>query len=141
ASEAVIDGVAVKITTFEPTRKMSTYLLAFIVSDFVPIESNQNDLLIRIWARRKAIDDGQGSYALNVTGPILRFYEHYYNTSYPLSKSDQIALPDFNAGAMENWGLVTYRETALLYDPILSSTGNKERVSTVIAQKLKALKR
>uniref|UniRef100_A0A3B4FR55 Aminopeptidase N-like n=1 Tax=Pundamilia nyererei TaxID=303518 RepID=A0A3B4FR55_9CICH len=123
-------SVAVKITTFEPTRKMSTYLLAFIVSDFVPIESNQNDLLIRIWARRKAIDDGQGSYALNVTGPILRFYEHYYNTSYPLSKSDQIALPDFNAGAMENWGLVTYRETALLYDPILSSTGNKERVST-----------
>lgn len=136
ASEAVIDSVAVKITTFEPTRKMSTYLLAFIVSDFVPIESNQNDLLIRIWARRKAIDDGQGSYALNVTGPILRFYEHYYNTSYPLSKSDQIALPDFNAGAMENWGLVTYRETALLYDPILSSTGNKERVSTVIAHEL-----
>lgn len=44
-------------------------------------------LQIRIWARRKAIDDGQGSYALNVTGPILRFYEHYYNTSYPLSKS------------------------------------------------------
>uniref|UniRef100_A0A3B4FR77 Aminopeptidase N-like n=1 Tax=Pundamilia nyererei TaxID=303518 RepID=A0A3B4FR77_9CICH len=123
ASEAVIDSVAVKITTFEPTRKMSTYLLAFIV--------NLNySLQIRIWARRKAIDDGQGSYALNVTGPILRFYEHYYNTSYPLSKSDQIALPDFNAGAMENWGLVTYRETALLYDPILSSTGNKERVST-----------
>uniref|UniRef100_A0A669C184 Aminopeptidase n=1 Tax=Oreochromis niloticus TaxID=8128 RepID=A0A669C184_ORENI len=135
-SETVIDGVDVKITTFEPTRKMSTYLLAFIVSDFVSIESNQNDLLIRIWARRKAIDDGQGNYALNVTGPILRFYEHYYNTSYPLSKSDQIALPDFNAGAMENWGLVTYRETALLYDPILSSTGNKERVSTVISHEL-----
>uniref|UniRef100_A0A669DTI5 Aminopeptidase n=1 Tax=Oreochromis niloticus TaxID=8128 RepID=A0A669DTI5_ORENI len=134
--ETVIDGVDVKITTFEPTRKMSTYLLAFIVSDFVSIESNQNDLLIRIWARRKAIDDGQGNYALNVTGPILRFYEHYYNTSYPLSKSDQIALPDFNAGAMENWGLVTYRETALLYDPILSSTGNKERVSTVISHEL-----
>lgn len=49
---------------------------------------------------------------------------------------DQIALPDFNAGAMENWGLVTYRETALLYDPVMSSTGNKERVTTVIAHEL-----
>ncbi|XP_030574026.1 aminopeptidase Ey-like isoform X2 [Archocentrus centrarchus] len=135
-AESVIDGVPVKVTTFEPTEKMSTYLLAFIVSDFADIRSNHNDLLIRIWARRKAINDGQGSYALNVTGPILKFYEHYYNTSYPLSKSDQIALPDFNAGAMENWGLVTYRETALLYDPIVSSTGNKERVTTVISHEL-----
>nr|XP_054588557.1 aminopeptidase N isoform X2 [Nothobranchius furzeri] len=51
-------------------------------------------------------------------------------------EKNQIALPDFNAGAMENWGLVTYRETALLYDPMLSSTGNKERVTTVIAHEL-----
>uniref|UniRef100_A0A8D0AU72 Aminopeptidase n=1 Tax=Sander lucioperca TaxID=283035 RepID=A0A8D0AU72_SANLU len=95
-----------------------------------------HSLQIRIWARRKAIEDRQGDYALNVTGPILQFYEHYYNATYPLSKSDQIALPDFNAGAMENWGLVTYRETALLYDPIMSSTGNKERITTVIAHEL-----
>uniref|UniRef100_A0A8D3E8J8 Aminopeptidase n=1 Tax=Scophthalmus maximus TaxID=52904 RepID=A0A8D3E8J8_SCOMX len=120
-----------------PTERMSSYLLAFIVSDFVSIQSNQNNkLLIRIWARMKAIGERQGDYALNVTGPILQFYERYYNATYPLSKSDQIALPDFNAGAMENWGLVTYRETALLYDPVMSSTGNKERVTTVIAHEL-----
>ncbi|XP_034437011.1 aminopeptidase N-like isoform X1 [Hippoglossus hippoglossus] len=137
AADSVIDGIPVRVTTFEPTERMSTYLLAFIVSDFVSIQSNlNNNLLIRIWARKTAIDDGQGDYALNVTGPILQFYEHYYNASYPLSKSDQIALPDFNAGAMENWGLVTYRETALLYDPIVSSTGNKERITTVIAHEL-----
>lgn len=53
-----------------------------------------------------------------------------------MSSPDQIALPDFHAGAMENWGLVTYRETALLYDPIISSTGNKERVTTVISHEL-----
>lgn len=135
-SESVLDGVSVLVTTFEPTQRMSTYILAFIVCDFVSIQSHNNDLLIRIWARRNAIADGQGEYALNVTGPILQFYEHYYNTTYPLSKSDQIALPDFRAGAMENWGLVTYRETALLYDPVLSSTGNKERVATVIAHEL-----
>uniref|UniRef100_A0A8C4HVL6 Aminopeptidase n=1 Tax=Dicentrarchus labrax TaxID=13489 RepID=A0A8C4HVL6_DICLA len=119
------------VTTFEPTERMSTYLLAFIVSDFL-----SNSLQVRIWARRKAIADRQGDYALSVTGPILQFYEHYYNATYPLSKSDQIALPDFNAGAMENWGLITYRETALLYDPMLSSTGNKERVTTVISHEL-----
>ncbi|XP_029353448.1 aminopeptidase N-like [Echeneis naucrates] len=134
--DSVLDGIPVRVTTFEPTQRMSTYLLAFIVSDFVSIESLQNHLLIRIWARKKAIDDKQGDYARNVTGPILQFYEQYYNASYPLSKSDQIALPDFNAGAMENWGLVTYRETALLYDPVESSTGNKERVTTVIAHEL-----
>lgn len=131
-----IDGESVRITTFEPTARMSTYLLAFIVCDFADIQSSQKNVLIRIWARRKAIDGRQGDYALNVTGPILEFYERYYNAAYPLSKSDQIALPDFNAGAMENWGLVTYRETALLYDPIISSTGNKERVVSVISHEL-----
>lgn len=96
---------------------MSTYLLAFIVSDFVSIESRQNHLLvrnfpfvlhccsmsdtildtvalislqIRIWGRKKAINNGQGEYALNVTGPILQFYERYYNASYPLSKSGML---------------------------------------------------
>ncbi|KAI1889463.1 hypothetical protein AGOR_G00163130 [Albula goreensis] len=117
---------------------MSTYLLAFIVCDFKYITSpmGSDNVLIRIWARRKAIEEGQGDYALRVTGPILKFYESYYNATYPLSKSDQIALPDFNAGAMENWGLVTYRETSLLYDPNISSNGNKERVLTIIAHEL-----
>ncbi|KAJ3593591.1 hypothetical protein NHX12_005925 [Muraenolepis orangiensis] len=116
---------------------MSTYLLGFIVSNFTFIQAAQDtDVQVRIWARRQAIAEGQGDYALNVTGAILNFYEGYYNTSYPLSKSDQVALPDFNAGAMENWGLITYRETALLYDPATSSVGNKERVTTVISHEL-----
>ncbi|XP_068175753.1 aminopeptidase N-like isoform X2 [Antennarius striatus] len=135
--DAVIEGFPVRVTAFERTERMSTYLLAFIVCDFVNIQSTPNSrLLVRIWARRKAIDDRQGDYALNVTGPILQFYERYYNVAYPLSKSDQIALPDFNPGAMENWGLVTYRETALLYDPFLSSTGNKQRVTAIISHEL-----
>ncbi|XP_041031285.1 aminopeptidase N-like [Carcharodon carcharias] len=125
-----------KVTTFNQTPKMSTYLLAFIVSDFEYLNEIANGTLIRIWARKQAIDEGQGNYALNVTGKILQFFESYYNITYPLPKSDQIALPDFNAGAMENWGLVTYRETALLYHPDLSSAGNKERVLKVIAHEL-----
>ncbi|XP_030623158.1 aminopeptidase N-like [Chanos chanos] len=124
------------MTTFALTERMSTYLLAFIVSDFGHIQSNADGLLIRIFARKAAIDAGQGEYALNKTGPILKFFEEYYNAAYPLPKSDQIALPDFNAGAMENWGLITYRETALLYDPEMSSNGNKERIATIIAHEL-----
>ncbi|KAF7651509.1 hypothetical protein LDENG_00110130 [Lucifuga dentata] len=124
-------------TSFAPTKIMSTYLLAFIVCDFGHIRSPpEAEVLIRIWARKKAIEEGQGDYALNKTGPILTFFENYYNSSYPLSKSDQIALPDFSAGAMENWGLITYRETALLYNPNMSSNGDKEWVATVIAHEL-----
>nr|XP_010953645.1 PREDICTED: LOW QUALITY PROTEIN: aminopeptidase N [Camelus bactrianus] len=125
------------VTEFETTPKMSTYLLAFIVSEFTCVEGKSaNDVLIRIWARPNATAEGHGIYALNKTGPILDFFAHHYATSYPLPKSDQIALPDFNAGAMENWGLVTYRENALLFDPLSSSISNKERVVTVIAHEL-----
>ncbi|XP_071403132.1 aminopeptidase N [Centroberyx affinis] len=131
-----IKGVAVTQTRFEPTKRMSSYLLALIVSDYMHLRAEQGDTLIRIWARRKAIEAGQGHYALNLTGPILDFFQHYYNTSYPLSKSDQIALPDFYFGAMENWGLVTYRETNLLYDPVTSSNRNRETTATIIAHEL-----
>uniref|UniRef100_A0A3B4BFT2 Aminopeptidase n=1 Tax=Periophthalmus magnuspinnatus TaxID=409849 RepID=A0A3B4BFT2_9GOBI len=131
-----LDDKPVIETSFDPTEKMSTYLLAFIVSDYDFVNNTIDTVLIRIFARKSAIAAGQGDYALNKTGPILKFFEEYYNSSYPLPKSDQIALPDFNAGAMENWGLITYRETALLYDPAFSSNGNKERIATIIAHEL-----
>ncbi|KAJ1180032.1 hypothetical protein NDU88_005257 [Pleurodeles waltl] len=132
------EGSTWSVTKFKETPKMSTYLLAFIVSDFDYTEKTDpgQKFQVRIWGREKAIKENQGEYALNVTGKILEFFDEYYNVSYPLPKSDQIALPDFNAGAMENWGLVTYRETALLFDPSISSIGNKERVVTVIAHEL-----
>ncbi|XP_038556677.1 aminopeptidase Ey-like [Micropterus salmoides] len=132
-----MDGQSLIQTKFEPTEIMSTYLLAFVVCDFTFIGTKPGaDVLIRIWARKKAIEEGQGNYALEKTGPILAFFEKYYNSSYPLSKSDQIALPDFSAGAMENWGLITYRETALLYNPGVSSNGDNEWVATVISHEL-----
>ncbi|CAL9697081.1 unnamed protein product [Knipowitschia caucasica] len=131
-----INGVKVMQTSFKPTEKMSTYLLAYIVSDYDNVNTTIDNVMIRIFARKSAILAGQGDYALNITGPILKYFEEYYNSSYPLPKSDQIALPDFNAGAMENWGLITYRETALLYDSSFSSNGNKERIATIIAHEL-----
>ncbi|NWH84641.1 AMPN Aminopeptidase, partial [Aegithalos caudatus] len=133
--QQIINGETWNVTEFDTTPRMSTYLLAFIVSQFTCVERNEKTL-IRIWGRPNAIKEGQGDYALEVTGPILSFFEGHYNTPYPLPKSDQVGLPDFNAGAMENWGLVTYRENSLLFDPTYSSIGNKERVVTVIAHEL-----
>lgn len=131
-----IEGESWNVTKFLTTPKMSTYLLAFIVSQFDYVYNDSGKVLIRIWGRPEAIKENQGAYALQVTGPILSFFEQHYNTPYPLPKSDQVGLPDFNAGAMENWGLVTYRENSLLFDDAYSSIGNKERVVTVIAHEL-----
>ncbi|XP_007943359.1 aminopeptidase N [Orycteropus afer afer] len=125
------------VTEFQPTPRMSTYLLAYIVSEFTSVEAEtENGVKIRIWARPSATLEHHSDYALNVTVPILDFFAKHYNIAYPLEKSDQIGLPDFNAGAMENWGLVTYRENSLLFDPLSSSSSNKERVVTVIAHEL-----
>ncbi|NXK97688.1 AMPN Aminopeptidase, partial [Formicarius rufipectus] len=134
--QQIIDNQNWTVTEFDTTPRMSTYLLAFIVSQFEKVENMSDNVQIRIWGRPKAIAEGQGDYALNVTGPILKFFEEHYNTSYPLPKSDQVGLPDFNAGAMENWGLVTYRENSLLFDEKYSSISNKERVVTVIGHEL-----
>ncbi|XP_056427954.1 aminopeptidase N-like isoform X2 [Hyla sarda] len=121
------------ITKFEKSPKMSTYLVAFVVSQFKHVGDN----VVKIWGRKKAIEDeNQGEYALNITRPILEFFEEYYQEPYPLPKSDQVGLPDFSFGAMENWGLVTYRETGLLFDTKESSISNKERVLEVISHEL-----
>ena len=111
---------------YQPTLKMSTYLLAFVVSDFKYSEGNKtsNNVTFRIWSRESAL--GQTKYATSVGPTILEYFEQYFKIRYPLPKQDMIAVPDFSAGAMENWGLITYRETALLYEPGISSLVNKQ---------------
>ncbi|KAJ1180024.1 hypothetical protein NDU88_005252 [Pleurodeles waltl] len=135
-SEKLIEGKKWQATIFKTTPKMSTYLLAFVVSDFIKVESTNNGVKTGIWGRKEAIEENQGAYALNVTGRILHFYEQYYNIHYPLPKSDQIGIPDFSAGAMENWGLITYREAALFLHPSESSLKNKERALIAMAHEL-----
>lgn len=60
-----------------------------------------------VWAREEAID--QADYALSIGPDVLKAFEDYFNVTFPLPKQDMVALPDFDAGAMENWGLITYR--------------------------------
>lgn len=84
---------------------------------------------IKIFIRSKPFL--QTTYAATIGPKILSHFEGFFNVSFPLPKQDMFAIPDFSAGAMENWGLITYRETALLYDKEQSSFTNKERVAEV----------
>ncbi|XP_071403181.1 alanyl (membrane) aminopeptidase-like b [Centroberyx affinis] len=123
-------------TRFHTTEKMSTYLLAFTVSEFKSTPSEHGRVEIRTYARPEAIEAGQADYAADITGKILKYYEDYFNIEFPQRKLDQFAVPDFGAGAMENWGLVTYQEPALLYEDGVSSLFDKEWVATIIAHEL-----
>ncbi|CAH0721327.1 unnamed protein product, partial [Brenthis ino] len=121
---------------FDKSLPMSTYLVAYVVSTFAYVESppELSHTKFRIWARSDAID--QTSYAAQIGPKVLSHFEKWFNVPFPLPKQDMIAIPDFAAGAMENWGLITYRETALLYDKKESSFLNKERVAEVVAHEL-----
>lgn len=78
----------------------------------------------------------QVDFAKEVGPKALKFYEKFFNIDYPLPKQDMIAIPDFSAGAMENWGLITYRESYLLYDPKVSTKTSQHSVASVIAHEL-----
>ncbi len=124
-----------KIVSFEKTPIMSTYLLAFLVGDFEYIEkTTKKGVKVRIITTPGKKE--QGKFALDVTLKCLDYYEEYFDIAYPLNTLDMIAVPDFESGAMENWGAITYRETALLIDEEHSSLSNKQRVAIVICHEL-----
>jgi aminopeptidase N len=91
---------------FEETQDMSTYLVAFIVSDFNSADS-KTKYDFTAWARPNAIDNA--AYSQDVGPRLVEYFEDYTGINYTFPKIDQVALPDFSAGAMENWGLITYR--------------------------------
>ncbi|XP_039629022.1 aminopeptidase N-like isoform X2 [Polypterus senegalus] len=134
--QLIIEGITWNVSKFEETEIMSTYLTAFIVCDFANVEVVEENILVRIWARKEAIYKGHGNYSLKAAASILNYLETYYNISYPLPKSDQIAVPDFNFFAMENWGLLVYHENGLLLDPNDSSTQNKEAIVLILGHEL-----
>ncbi|XP_071753778.2 endoplasmic reticulum aminopeptidase 1b [Centroberyx gerrardi] len=120
---------------FDTTVKMSTYLVAFIVSDFLSVsKTTQHGVKITVYAVPEKID--QTAFALDAAVKLLDFYDDYFDIPYPLPKQDLAAIPDFQSGAMENWGLTTYRETGLLFDPDKSSASDKLGITLVIAHEL-----
>merc|ERR550534_3346865 len=121
--------------SFMPTPKMSTYLLAFCIGEFEFISGQtKGGTLAKIYCCPGNIP--RCSYALKCCMRALDFYNDFFGRPYPLPKMDMIAIPDFAAGAMENWGLVTYREVALLCDEATVSATQKQRICTVITHEL-----
>ena len=124
-----------KTVVFDTTPIMSTYLLAFVIGDLTHIEKEAADgTMVGIWMTRGK--EEQGQFALDTSVKLLSFFNDYFGIPYPLPKLDHLAIPDFAAGAMENWGCVTYRETALLVDPENSSAGTRQRVAEVVAHEM-----
>ncbi|XP_017083305.2 aminopeptidase N-like [Drosophila eugracilis] len=120
---------------FQESVPMSTYLVAYSVNDFSHKPSTlPNGAHFRTWARPNAID--QCDFAAEFGPKVLQYYEQFFGTKFPLPKIDQLAVPDFAAGAMENWGLVIYRESTLLFSPTRSSLADKQDLAEVIAHEL-----
>ena len=97
-------------------------------------ERAPNGTLVRIWATRGK--EEQGRFALETAVDLLTYLDFYFGIPYPLEKLDHLALPDFAAGAMENWGAITYREIALLFDPVNSAANTRQRIAEIVAHEM-----
>lgn len=119
---------------FAKTPVMSTYLVYLGVGEFEYLTGRTGKTRIRVVTTKG--NKYRGRYSLNLGKKLLASYEEYFGIGYPLPKLDLIALPDFAAGAMENWGAITFRETILLYDPKTSSTRTKQFIAEVISHEI-----
>ena len=120
---------------FAETPVMSTYLLAFIIGDLSWIEATTDDgTLVRVFT--VAGNEERGRFALETSVKLLSYFNNYFGIPYPLAKMDHLAIPDFAAGAMENWGAITYRENALLVDPDSSSAVTRQTVASIISHEM-----
>ncbi|XP_017135362.1 puromycin-sensitive aminopeptidase isoform X3 [Drosophila miranda] len=120
---------------FDRTPIMSTYLVACVVGEYDFVEGKSEDgIIVRVFTPVGKREQGQ--FALDVATKVLPFYKDYFNIAYPLPKMDLIAISDFSAGAMENWGLVTYRETFVLVDPKNTSLMRKQSIALTVGHEI-----
>ena len=123
-------------TTFEKTPRMSSYLLAFVIGELHKKSARtKSGVEVNVWAT-PAQNENTLDFALDIATRSIDFYDEYFGVKYPLPKSNHVALPDFSSGAMENWGLITYRESCLLADPELTPESSRRFIATVIAHEL-----
>jgi aminopeptidase N len=119
---------------FATTPKMSTYLVAFLVGDFKCTDGKSDGVPIRACATPDKVE--LTKFAVESAKYVLHYYDTYFGIKYPMPKLDMVALPDFEAGAMENFGCITYRETDLLVDAKTAGITEKKRVAVVVAHEM-----
>ena len=130
------DHVENGVHYFQETVKMSTYLVAFAFGELQSkFAKTKSGVEIGVFST-KAHQPKELDFSLDIAKRAIEFYEAFYQTPYPLPQSYQLALPDFSAGAMENWGLVTYREAYMLLDPDNTTLNQKRLIATVITHEL-----
>lgn len=130
-----VSGTTRKSVKFSTSPLMSTYLLAFIIGELNYIETDKFRLPVRVYAPPNQ-DIEHGRFSLELAARTLEFYETTFDSEFPLPKMDMVAIPDFAAGAMENWGLITYRVVDLMFDEKTSGASTKERVAEVVQHEL-----
>ncbi len=124
------------VTQFETTPRMSSYLVAWVAGALHKKTAHtKSGVEVSVWATPAQTPESL-DFALDIATRTIDFFEDYFGVPYPLPKSDHVALPDFSAGAMENWGLITYREIALLVDPKITSISTKQYAALVVAHEL-----
>ncbi|HEY8992774.1 MAG TPA: M1 family metallopeptidase [Candidatus Microsaccharimonas sp.] len=124
------------VTTFQTTPRMSSYLLAWVIGELQKKSGKtKSGVEVNIYATPAQASDSL-NFALDIATRSIEFFDEYFDVPYPLPKSDHVALPDFSSGAMENWGLITYREVALLTDPKTGSLITRQQAALVIAHEL-----
>ncbi len=119
---------------FQKTPLVSTYLIYLGVGEFEYLTGKAGKIQIRVVTTKG--NTSKGKFSLELGKKLLTSYEKYFGIKFPLPKLDLIAVPDFAAGAMENWGAITFRETILLYDPKTSSTRTKQFIAEVISHEI-----
>ena len=134
-SEEVLEDLVTKKVVFAKSKKMSTYLLAFVIGEFDYVQGKTNDG-IEIKVYTPPGKSSQGKYPLEVAIKSVKHFTQFFDCPYPMNKLDLIAISDFSYSAMENWGLITYRESALLVDENESSETHKQWVTTIVCHEV-----
>jgi aminopeptidase N len=128
-------GPGLNKVQFATSPRMSTYLVALVAGEMSRLPSHAGKTELGAWAPTGEQD--QGDYALSVATLVLPYYNSYFGVKYPLPKLDLIAIPgNYEAGAMENWGAITFVDNAVLFDEATSSAATKERIHEVVAHEM-----